>query len=139
MYIRSIFLNLILFPMLILGQIQDAQLAMSVEKYFNMNHSDPSLVSAEITNDFIHGRTLIIKIIGDRNSKQEDLTFAFAVGAAVANRAVIPIEMIWVEVDVRYKGLETSVAIAPVGCCVDAMVDGGCDLKTWWKDCLQFL
>jgi hypothetical protein len=57
----------------------------------------------------------------------------------VANLAANPIEMLWVEVDIHFKDLETGVAIAPVACCVDAMVLGACDFETWWKDCLQFL
>jgi hypothetical protein len=130
---------LVLIPVLTLAKIPDAQISGLVDKYFHMNHSDPSLVSAEITNDFIHGRTLVIRIIGNRNSKQKDLAFAFAVGAAVANLAATPIEMLWVEVDVRFKGLETAIAIAPVACSVDAMVLGESDFDTWWKDCLEFL
>ncbi|NQV49154.1 MAG: hypothetical protein HQ507_01555 [Candidatus Marinimicrobia bacterium] len=136
---RLILIILVLIPLQIISQIPDGQISRNVEKYFSMNHSDPALVSAEISNDFIHGRTLTIKIIGNRNTKQKDLAFAFAVGSAVANFAAKPIEMLCVQVDVRYKGLETSVAIAPVACSVEAMVLGETDFETWWKDCLQFL
>ncbi|MCF6237994.1 MAG: hypothetical protein L3J79_04135 [Candidatus Marinimicrobia bacterium] len=129
----------ILIPALTLGQIQDIHISGTVKKYFDRNRSGPTLISAEIIDDFIYGRTLKVKIRGHRNSENPDLGFTFGAAAAVANHAATPFEMIWVEMDVRYKKLETTIAIAPAQCSVEAIVTKTRTFDSWWESCLEFL
>ncbi len=122
-----------------IAQIQDHHIASTVEKYFVRNRTGPTLISAEIIDDFIYGKTLKIKIRGHRNSENADLGFTFGAAAAVANHASNPIEMLWVEMDVRYKTLETTIAVAPAKCSIEGIVTKTRTFDSWWKDCLEFL
>ena len=97
------------------------------------------LLSADIVDDVIYGRTLKIRIVGHRNRENEELGFAFGAAAAVANRANRKFDQIWVEMDVRYKETETTIAAASAKCSIDCII-----LKTevysyWWENCLEFL
>lgn len=128
-----------LFPLFIHAQIQDNHIPGTVEKYFNRNRTSPTIMSTEIIDDYIHGRTLKIKIRGHRNSENADLGFAFGAAAAVANHALNPISTIWVEMDVRYKNTETTIAVAPADCSIEAIVTKTRTYDTWWEDCLEIL
>ena len=130
---------IILIPVITLGQINDIHISGTVKKYFDRNRTGPTLISAEVIDDFIYGRTLKIKIRGHRNSENPDLGFAFGAAAAVANHAATPIEMIWVEMDVRYKKLETTIAVASAQCSIEAIVTKTREYDSWWESCLEFL
>ena len=103
-----------------------------------MNRLGPELISAEIINHHQSGRTLKIKIVARRSMSGKDLIFAFAAAAAVANFAEKPIELLWVDMDVNFKGSETTMAIAPANCTIDAIIMKNCETEKWWQDCLQF-
>jgi hypothetical protein len=118
--------------------IPDAQIAQSVRDYFSRFRTGPELISVELVNHHQTGRTLKLRIIANRNTSGKDLAFAFAAAAAVANQAVKPLELFWVEMDINFKGSETTLALAPVNCTVDALIFGNCETEQWWKDCLQF-
>ncbi len=135
-YLISIF---ILFPFLLTAQIQDRHIGSTVEKYFARNRTAPIIVSADVVDDFLYGRTLKIRIQGHRNSENEDLGFAFGAAAAVANQATTKFEAIWVEMDVRYKAIETTIAVAPALCSIEAIVYKSRDFNEWWEDCLEIL
>ena len=126
-------------PMIVIAQIQDQHISSTVEKYFIRNRTSPTLISAEVIDDYIYGRTLKLKIIGHRNRENPDLGFSFGAAAAVANYAANPIKMIWVEMDVRYKDIETTIAIAPAACSTEAIVTKTRTFESWWKECLEFL
>ncbi|MEA3287960.1 MAG: hypothetical protein U9Q77_11390 [Candidatus Marinimicrobia bacterium] len=134
-----ILIILSMLPIFTLAQIQDHHISSTVEKYFNRNRTGPTLISADIVDDFIYGRTLKISIRGHRNSENPDLGFAFGAAAAVANHAANPIKMLWVEMDVRYKKLETTIAVAPTPCSVEAIITKTRTFDSWWQDCLEFL
>jgi len=135
---RFLLLNLILLPVLITAQISDTQIPHSVKTYFEMNRLGPELISAEVVNHHQSGRTLIIKIVARRNMSGKDLIFAFAAAAAVANFAAKPIDLLWVEMDINFKGSETTLALAPANCTIDAIILKNCETEKWWQDCLQF-
>jgi len=135
---RLILIVIILFPALTTAQIPDVQIPGKVKQYFEMNRLGPKLISAEIVNNHQSGRTLKLKIIARRSKSGKDLGFAFAAAAAVANRADKPIVLFIVEMDINYKDLETTVAIAPANCTIDAIILKNCDMDKWWKDCMQF-
>lgn len=103
-----------------------------------MNRKGPELVSAEVFNHHQSGRTIKLKIVATRNNSGKDLAFAFAAAAAIANMADRPIELIWVEMDINFKGSETTMALAPANCTIDALIFGNCETEKWWEDCLQF-
>ena len=121
------------------AQIRDHHIATTVEKYFARNRTAPTLISVDLSDDFMYGRTLKIRIRGQRNTENEDIGFAFGAAAAVANQASIKIETLWVEMDVRYKSIETTVAIAPAPCSIDAIVIKSTSFGSWWEDCLEIL
>ncbi|MCF7825581.1 MAG: hypothetical protein K9M55_00030 [Candidatus Marinimicrobia bacterium] len=135
---RGLLTIIILFPVLVLAQIPDVKIPSTVEKYFQMCRTGPDLVSVEVVNHHQSGRTLKIKIIARRNQSGKDLAFAFAAAAAVANMADRPFELLWVEMDVNFKGSETTLALAPANCTIDALIFGNCETEKWWQDCLQF-
>lgn len=87
----------------------------------------------------MYGRTLKIRIQGHRNSENEDLGFAFGAAAAVANQASNKLEAIWIEMDVRYKAVETTVAVAPAPCSIEAIVHKSRSFGEWWENCLEIL
>lgn len=136
---QIIALAIFMIPTIMMAQIQDYHIPGTVEKYFNRNRTSPSMISAEVVDDYIYGRTLKIRINGHRNSENADLGFAFGAAAAVANRAARPIKAIWVEMDVRYKRVETTIAVAPADCSVEAIVTKTRTFESWWEGCLEFL
>ena len=138
MNLRPTILALLLLPMLLVAQIPDTQIPQSVKSYFEMNRLGPELVSVEVVNHHQSGRTLKIKIIATRNKSGKDLAFAFAAAAAVANFADRPFELLWVEMDINFKDSETTLALAPVSCSIDALILGNCETEKWWQDCLNF-
>jgi len=137
-YLLFVLFMLFLFPGLVEAQIPDVKIPSSLEKYFQMNRKGPELVSAEVFNHHQSGRTIKLKIVATRNNSGQDLAFAFAAAAAIANMADRPIELIWVEMDINFKGSETTMALAPANCTIDALILGNCETEEWWKDCLQF-
>ncbi len=128
-----------LLPILLSAQIQDQYIASTVEKYFARNRTAPTIISAEIVDDIMYGRTLKIRIQGHRNSENEDLGFAFGAAAAVANQASNQLDALWIEMDVRYKVWETTVAVAPAPCSIEAIVLKTRSFGAWWEDCLEIL
>ncbi len=120
-----------------MAQIADPQIPASIEKYFNRYRIGPTLISADVSNNFKHGRVLRLKILANRNSRTADLGFAFATAAAIANRAEIPIETLIVEMNITYKGSETTYAMAPADCSIDAIILKNVDYDDWWNDCFQ--
>lgn len=133
------YLLLLFIPLTLPAQIHDRHIAGTVEKYFARNRTAPAIISSEVVDDFLYGRTLKIRIRGNRNSENEDLGFAFGAAAAVANQATTPLDMLWVEMDVRYKAIETTVAVAPADCSVEAIVKKTKTFGDWWENCLEFL
>ena len=114
-------------------------MASTVEKYFARNRTAPTIISAEVVDDIMYGRTLKIRIQGHRNSENEYLGFAFGAAAAVANQASNKLEAIWIEMDVRYKAVETTVAVAPAPCSIEAIVHKSRSFGEWWENCLEIL
>ena len=129
----------LLLPILNHAQIEDNMIGRTVEKYFARSRTAPTLVSADVVNDALYGRTLKIRIVGHRNRENAELGFAFGSAAAVANRASHKIDQIWVEMDVRYKETETTIAVAPAKCSIDCIILGTEVYSYWWENCLQFL
>ncbi len=129
----------LLIPICLSAQIHDRHLSSTVEKYFARNRTAPTIISTDVVDDFMYGRTLKIRIRGHRNSENEDLGFAFGAAAAVANQASTPLETLWVEMDVRYKRLETTTAVAPADCSIDAIVKKSKSFSEWWEACLELL
>lgn len=138
MKFRNLLFISIVFPVLSMAQISDTQIPSKVQQYFKMNRKGPTLVSTEVVNNHQSGRTIKLKIVANRNSKGKDLAFAFAAAAAVINRADKPFELIWVEMDINFKDLETTMVIAPAMCTIDAIILKNVDTDKWWEDCLQF-
>jgi hypothetical protein len=136
MLLLTVFL---LLPVLVEARISDRYLGPTVEKYFARDRTAPTLLSVEVIDDFLYGRTLKIRMRGHRNQENTAFGFAFGAAASVANQADIPIETIWVELDVRYKYVETSIAVAPADCSIEAIVKKQRSFGFWWKNCLEFL
>ena len=129
--------GLLLVPILLEARISDRYLAPTVEKYFARDRTAPTLLSVEVIDDFLYGRTLKIRMRGQRNQENTALGFAFGAAASVANQADVPIETLWIELDVRYKHIETSIAVAPADCSIEAIVDKQRSFGFWWKNCLD--
>jgi len=123
---------IILIPLVVQAQIQDMHVSGTVEKYFDRNRTSPVLMSAEVVDDYIYGRTLKISIRGRRNRENEDIGFAFGAASAIASKATTPFETLWVEMDVRYKTIETTIAVAPAPCSIDAIVRKTKSFGSWW-------
>lgn len=138
-FTKWILILLTILPSILLAQIQDRHIASTVEKYFARNRTAPTIVSSEIVDDFLYGRTLKIRIRGHRNSENEDLGFAFGAAAAVANKATVPVKALWVEMDVRYKAVETTIAVAEADCSIEAIIHKSRSFSDWWEDCLEIL
>lgn len=130
---------ILIVPIFLSAQIQDRHVARTVEKYFARNRTAPAIISADVVDDFLYGRTLKIKIQGQRNTENEDLGFAFGAAAAVANQASTAFDVLWVEMDVRYKAVETTVAVAPALCSIEAIVHKSRSFGEWWENCLEIL
>ena len=124
--------------MLLEAKISDTQIPATIETYFQMNRLGPELISTEVLNHRQSGRAIKINIIASRNKSARDLAFTFAAAAAVANMAERPFELLWVEMDINFKDSETTMALAPANCTIDALIFGNCETEKWWKDCLQF-
>ncbi len=139
MNLRQWVAGFVFLPIVVAGhQIPDAQMAQSVKDYFVRFRTGPELVSVELVNHHQSGRTLKVRIIATRNRSGKDLAFAFAAAAAVANQAMKPVELLWVEMDINFKDSETTMALAPANCTIDALIFGNTETEKWWKDCLQF-
>ncbi|MBC8193273.1 MAG: hypothetical protein ISR87_13190 [Candidatus Marinimicrobia bacterium] len=84
------------------------------------------------------GRVLKIKVTARRTQGEKDLVFALAAASAVANLAEKNIELFWIEMDIRYKKVEITTALAPAKCTIDAIIykEG---TESWWDDCLEFI
>ena len=134
----SILIPLVLLPILLEAKISDTQIPATIETYFQMNRLGPELISTEVINHRQSGRAIKISIIASRNKSARDLAFTFAAAAAVANMAERPFELLWVEMDINFKDSETTMALAPANCTIDALIFGNCETEKWWKDCLQF-
>lgn len=137
MILRSIWFILLLLPILTIAKISDAQIPSNIAKYFQYNRLGPELVSAEVVNHHQSGRTIKLKIIARRNSSAKDLAFAFAAAAAMAHYADRPIELLWVEMDINFKDSETTMAIAPANCTIDAIILKNTETEEWWENCMQ--
>ncbi|MCF7824341.1 MAG: hypothetical protein K9N35_09245 [Candidatus Marinimicrobia bacterium] len=130
---------ILVFPIFINAQIQDMYISSTVEKYFDRNRTAPTLMSVDVVDDYMYGRTLKLVIRGHRNSKNEDIGFAFGAAAAIAAKANIPMETLWVEMEIRYKTMETTIAVAPAPCSIEAIVYKSRSFGFWWESCLNFL
>lgn len=138
-HLKHLAFLLFLIPVLLSAQIQDRHVASTVEKYFARNRTAPAIISADVVDDFLYGRTLKIHIQGQRNSENEDLGFAFGAAAAVAAKAATDFEHLWIEMDVRYKAVETTIAVAPAPCSIESIVHKTRSFGEWWETCLEFL
>ncbi len=138
MNLRPTIFALLLFPVLLGAQISDTQIPQSIQRYFKMNRLGPELVNVEVLNHYQSGRTIKLQIIANRNKSGKDLAFAFAAAAAIANFAEKPIELLWVEMDVNFRDSESTMAIAPAKCTIDAIILKNTEMDSWWTDCLQF-
>ncbi|NQV15395.1 hypothetical protein HQ531_08050 [bacterium] len=138
MRVFSIIINSWLFTSIAIAQIHDLRIPSSTEQYFRLNRKGPTLVSSEIIDSDGSGRTLKLHIIARRHCMSFDLGFAFAAAAAVANLAARPIDKLWVQMDINYKDIETTIATAQAYCTIDAMIMGNCELTKWWDNCLKF-
>lgn len=137
MTIRCLLPILILLPVLLKAQIPNEQVPAHVAKYFNWNRLAPELVSTDL---FVHpevGYVLKVKINARRTSGVEDLIYAFTAAAAVANLARSEIELLWVEMCVQYKEIETTMAVARADCSIEAIIFQSIGPEIWWVDCLE--
>ncbi len=134
---RFKFLWLLFLPLALQAQIPDIKIPHSIEQYFRLNRVGPDLVCVDLIEHPGLGRTIRIKIISRRSQTARDFAFAFAAGAAVANMAEPDIELLWVELEVRFKGSEISTAIAPARCTIDKIILQ-CETEVWWDKCVQF-
>jgi len=136
---RLLLILVMLMPTILWGQYHDRQIPGIVETYFQRNRTAPTLLRVEVTEDAFYGRTLRVKIQGNRNTRDADLGFAFGAAAAIANYANDPIASIWVEMNLVYKEVETVIAVAPAPCSIDAIVRHSRTFEDWWDNCLELL
>ncbi len=120
------------------AHLQDVKVPICIGQYFKLNRGAPELVSVDVFEHPELGRTLRVRIIGRRNQTGKDLAFAFAAAAAVANMSEEGFDLFWVEMDINIKDSETTMALAPAECTIDALIMGNCELEKWWENCLQF-
>ncbi|NQV42563.1 MAG: hypothetical protein HQ506_09430 [Candidatus Marinimicrobia bacterium] len=113
------------------------QIPHCIKQYFQLNRGGPELISIDIFEHPELGHTIRIKIAGRRNRSGQDLVYAFTSAAAVANLHG-DIEMLWVEMDITYKDVETTQALAQAACTIDALIQGNCEIQEWLNNCLQF-
>jgi len=127
-----------LFPLLLSAQISDENIPKSIAQYFRLNRLGPELLSVDVFEHPKSGRVLKIRVFARRCQSEKALVFAFTAAAAVANLAEQKIELIWIDVDVRFKEIETTTALAPAKCTIAAIIhkEGS---ESWWQDCLEFL
>ncbi len=126
----------LLLPILLTAQLEDVKIHGCINQYFRLNRGGPTLHNIEIFEHPDLGHTIKLKITSRRNRTQQDLTYGFTSAAAVANLHG-HIEMLWVEMDVRFKTVETTTALASAECSIDALILGNVGYKMWWTDCLQ--
>jgi len=134
---RYTFFLIWLFPFLLSAQNHDVQISHCIGQYFRLNRGGPELIDIEIFEHPEFGHTIKIRIIGRRNRTAQDLGYAFTSAAAVANLHG-HIELLWVEMDITFKDLETTQALAQANCTIDALILGNSNPEQWWNDCLQF-
>lgn len=135
MSVRYYFLFLL--PVLLIAQIPDEKVAACVTRYFEWNRLAPELISADL---FVHpeiGYVLKLKIKGRRTQHVADLIYGFRAGAAVANCARSNIRLLWIELDVPYKEIETTIATAEADCSIAAFINESIGYEVWWIECLS--
>ena len=73
-----------------------------------------------------------------RSQAERDLVFTLTAASAVANLADHKIELFWVDVQIKFKEIETMTALAPAPCTIDAIIyqTGS---ESWWENCLEFI
>ena len=120
-----------------LAEINELQLDHALSQYFYMNRKGPELVSVRVMTPSPGERTLKLHIIARRHSRAADLGFAFAAAAAVANLCVNPPNMLEVQMDINYRDYETTLAMAPADCTIDAVILKKSEYDDWWESCLQ--
>lgn len=123
--------------MLLSAQSEDVKIPHCIGQYFRLNRGGPELLDVEIFEHPELGHTIKVKINGRRNRAAQDLAYAFTSAAAVANLAG-HIEMLWVEMDINFKDMETTQALADVDCSIDALILGDCNTKKFWENCVRF-
>ncbi|NQT63251.1 MAG: hypothetical protein HQ556_09875 [Candidatus Marinimicrobia bacterium] len=123
--------------MLLAAQIPDAKISGCIKQYFKLNRSGPELVCVDVFKHPELGHTIKIRINGRRNRSAQDLAYAFTAAAAVANLHG-HIEVLWVEMNIIFKGVETTQALAQADCTIDALIVRNCDTQDWLNNCLQF-
>ena len=129
---------MLILPLFVSAQISDENIPNSIDQYFRINRLGPELLSVDVFEHPKSGRVLRIRVLGRRSQSEKDMVFAFTAASAVANLAEKEIELIWVDVEIRFKEIETTTALAPAKCTIDAIIlQKGAD--TWWQDCLEFL
>jgi len=126
------------FPILLAAQISDDKIPRTVAQYFHLNRLGPQLVSVDIFEHPQSGRVLKVTVLARRTQAVRDLVFTFSAAAAVANLAEEDIELLWVEMEIKFKELETTTALAPAACTMDAIINNR-GVGNWWQDCLEFL
>ena len=127
-----------MFPLLLSAQIADENIPGSIAQYFRINRLGPELLSVDIFEHPQSGRVLKIRVFARRCQSEKALLFAFAAASVVANLADKEIKLFWIDVDVRFKEIETTTALAPANCTIDAIVHKN-GAEIWWQDCLVFL
>lgn len=130
-------MGILLFPLLLSAQSDAIKIPHCIGQYFRLNRGGPELVGVDI---FVHpefGHTIKVNIKGRRNRSAQDLAYAFTSAAAVANLAG-HVEVLWVEMDINFKDIETTQALADVDCSIDALILGDCNTKKFWENCVRF-
>jgi len=129
---------LLLLPLFLSAQISDENIPKSIAQYFRLNRLGPELLSVDVFEHPKSGRVLRIRVLARRCQSEKALVFAFAAASAVANLAKEEIELFWIDVEVRFKEIEITTALAPAKCTVDAIIqkEGS---ESWWQECLEFL
>lgn len=138
-WLRILPLLSIFLPLIAYAQINSSQIQVVLERYFERSHRAPRLLSIEIENTPLWGRTLVIVIRSSRARLNDDLGYAFGAAATVASRCTAPFKTLKVIARVRYKQDEETVAIGPADCAIDYIVKRSRSFSDWWRNCLQFL
>lgn len=134
-----LFLSIFFIPLLLSAHLEDVKIPICIGQYFKLNRGGPELVCVDVFEHPELGRTLKIKIIGRRNQSGEDLAYAFTAAAAVANMGEESFDLLWVEMGIKFKEIETIMAIAPASCIINAIILENYKTEKWWKNCIQIL
>lgn len=137
-YFRTLLSSTLFFPLLLSAQITDAHIPRSIAQYFRINRLGPELVSVDVFEHPKSGRVLKIQVAARRTQSEKDLAFALAAASAVANLADQEIELFWVDMEIRFKEVETTTVLAPAKCTIDAIIYR-MGTESWWDDCLEFI